>query len=58
MRLLFVGGNRPNTWSPGIVWAADEGKTEYPGGEDGVPLDVVFEVDLSFADVEGITSHW
>ena len=57
MRLLVVGGNRPNTCSPGIVWAAADGMMEYLGGEVGVPLEVVFEADLSFADDEGSTSH-
>ncbi len=58
VRFCVVGGNRPKTCGPGMVWAAEEGMTEYFGGDDGVPLAFVLDADFSFADEDGRTSHW
>ena len=41
-----------------MVCAAEEAMVEPGGGDIGVPLDEVKELDLSFAVVDGTGSHW
>ena len=40
-----------------MVCAAEEAMVEYSGGEVGVPLEEVLDVDFSFADDEGTGSQ-
>ena len=41
-----------------MVCAADDAMTDWPEGDEGVPVEEVFEADFSLAEVAGTGSHW